>query len=86
MDVRIRAILYVRAALSGRNERSLVEVTDFPECPLFESLVAELGSDVVFDRYFDDNNDVVDDAPQQLKDEIANLRAEVEPTPYGVRR
>ncbi|MCI2174052.1 MAG: hypothetical protein LKK57_05845 [Atopobiaceae bacterium] len=52
---------------------------------MFESLVYELGADVVFSRYFDVNNNVVDDAPQQLKDEIAMLRKEIGPVEEGVR-
>ncbi|MCI1666204.1 MAG: hypothetical protein LKI25_07600 [Atopobiaceae bacterium] len=60
-------------------------MTEYPNCPMFESLVYELGADVVFSRYFDVNNNVVDDAPQQLKDEIAMLRKEIGPVEEGVR-
>ncbi len=58
---------------------------DMPECPMFEKLLDELGAFAVFDRYFDENNNIVDDAPQQLKDEVAMLREELGPIEDGVR-
>lgn len=56
-----------------------------PECPMFESLLDDLGSDVVFKRYFDEYYNVLDNAPQQLKDEVAMLREEIGPFEEGVR-
>lgn len=41
---------------------------------LFHSLCAELGPDVVFERYFDEDMNVRDDAPEKLKEEIRVLR------------
>ena len=36
----------------------------------FHSLLRELGPDVVFERYFDEDMMVRDDAPEELKKEI----------------
>ena len=53
---------------------------------LFDSLCAELGPDVVFERYFDEDMMVRDDAPEKLKEEIRALRAndDCPPPPPGV--
>ena len=56
---------------------------------LFHSLCKELGPDVVFDRYFDEDMTVRDDAPEKLKEEIVALRAYddgPEPPPGAVWR
>ena len=49
---------------------------DYSGCDLslFDSLCAELGPDVVFERYFDEDMNVRDDAPEKLKEEIRVLR------------
>lgn len=57
----------------------------YPPMPLFEELVTELGYFKFRERFFDDEGDVVEDAPQQLKDEIALLRdPDWDPFPNGI--
>ena len=61
---------------------------DYSGCDLslFDSLCAELGPEVVFERYFDENYNVREDAPTELKNEIEALRAsdDCPPPPPGV--
>lgn len=52
--------------------------------PLFDSLCRELGFDVLLERYFDKDMNVRKDAPQQLKDEVDELRRDYVYRP-GVR-
>ena len=47
---------------------------DAIKTPFFDSLCVELGPDVVFERYFDENLDVREDAPEELREEIRLLR------------
>lgn len=47
----------------------------------FESLCMEIGPDGVWERYFDEDMKIRDDAPQRLKDEIAFLRDYYGPPP-----
>ena len=42
----------------------------------YHSLLKELGPEEVFERYFDDDMMVRDDAPEKLREEIRALRAD----------
>ncbi len=52
--------------------------------PTFFSLCEEIGPGAVWERYFDKNLNVRDNAPQALKDEIALMRKENELHPTSV--
>lgn len=47
-----------------------------PDTPFLDSLIMEYGSDYVFATYMDENMNVRDDAPEELKREIELLRSE----------
>lgn len=44
--------------------------------PTFFSLCEEIGPGAVWERYFDEEMNVRDDAPQALREEIARMREE----------
>ena len=41
---------------------------------MYDALCDEYGTEAVLEMFFDENDEVIEDAPQQLKDEIEMLR------------
>ena len=59
-------------------------MTIHPDTPLYTSLCRQYGCDVVWKMYFDESMNVLDSAPQQLKDEINLLRKDADECPVYV--
>lgn len=46
-----------------------------PPMPFFEKLIEEHGTFYVYDHYFDEDMEVLPDAPEKLKREVEALRS-----------